>query len=50
MKAFQTYIMQRLILIITELNEKVVGIMQLVFTTYMTYQGGKGAQIEGVRE
>lgn len=23
--------------------------MQLVFTTYMTYQGGKRAQIEGVR-
>jgi GNAT superfamily N-acetyltransferase len=36
-------------LMITELDGKVVGTMQLTFTTYMTYQGGKRAQIEGVR-
>lgn len=34
---------------ITELDGNVVGTMQLTFTTYMTYQGGKRAQIEGVR-
>jgi GNAT superfamily N-acetyltransferase len=36
-------------LIIVELNGKIVGTMQLTFITYMTYQGGKRAQIEGVR-
>ena len=36
-------------LMITELDEKIVGTMQLTFTAYMTYQGGKRAQIEGVR-
>jgi N-acetylglutamate synthase-like GNAT family acetyltransferase len=36
-------------LLIAELNKKVVGTMQLTFTTYMTYQGGKRMQIEGVR-
>jgi len=36
-------------LIIAELNGKVVGTMQLTVTTFMTYQGGKRAQIEGVR-
>jgi GNAT superfamily N-acetyltransferase len=36
-------------LIIAELNGKVVGTMQLTFITHMTYQGGKRAQIEGVR-
>lgn len=36
-------------LMITELDGKVVGTMQLILTTYMTYQGGKRAQIEGVR-
>jgi GNAT superfamily N-acetyltransferase len=36
-------------LMIAELDGKIVGTMQLTFTTYMTYQGGKRAQIEGVR-
>jgi N-acetylglutamate synthase-like GNAT family acetyltransferase len=36
-------------LMVTELSGNVVGTMQLTFTTYMTYQGGKRAQIEGVR-
>lgn len=36
-------------LVIVELDRKIVGTMQLTFTTYMTYQGGRRAQIEGVR-
>jgi N-acetylglutamate synthase-like GNAT family acetyltransferase len=30
-------------------NQKVVGVFQLSFIQYLTYQGGKRAQIEGVR-
>lgn len=36
-------------LTIVELNGKVVGTMQLIFITHMTYQGGKRMQIEGAR-
>lgn len=36
-------------LLMVELDGKIAGTMQLTFTTYMTYQGGKRAQIEGVR-
>lgn len=36
-------------LIVSELNGKVIGTMQITFITHMTYQGGKRAQIEGVR-
>jgi len=36
-------------LMVAEWNGQVVGTMQLTFITYLTYQGGKRAQIEGVR-
>ncbi len=36
-------------LVIAELDGKTIGTMQLTFLTYMTYQGGKRLQIEGVR-
>lgn len=36
-------------LIVVELDKQVIGTMQLTYITYMTYQGGKRAQIEGVR-
>jgi len=36
-------------LVVAEIDGKVVGTMQLTFITYLTYQGGKRAQIEGVR-
>lgn len=36
-------------LIIAELDGQVVGTLQLTFITYLTYQGGKRALIEGVR-
>src|SRR5437773_1167926 len=36
-------------LIVAELKGKIIGTMQLTFTTYMTYHGGKRMQIEGVR-
>lgn len=36
-------------LLIAEKDNKVVGTLQLTFITYLTYQGGKRAQIEGVR-
>lgn len=32
-----------------ELENQVVGILQLTLITYLTYQGGKRALIEGVR-
>ena len=36
-------------LIIAELNNQVIGVMQITFTPYMTYQGGWRATVEGVR-
>ena len=36
-------------LTIVEEDGKIVGTMQLTFIIYMTYQGGKRMQIEGVR-
>jgi GNAT superfamily N-acetyltransferase len=36
-------------LLVAELDNKIVGTLQLTFITYLTYQGGKRAQIEGVR-
>lgn len=36
-------------LVIVEQGDKVIGTLQLTITTYLTYQGGKRAQIEGVR-
>ena len=36
-------------LIVTEIDNKVVGTLQLTYITYLTYQGGKRAIIEGVR-
>lgn len=36
-------------LVTIELDGKIIGTLQLTFTTYMTYQGGRRAQIEGVR-
>ena len=36
-------------LIVAELEDKVVGTLQLTLITYLTYQGGKRALIEGVR-
>lgn len=36
-------------LIVAELENKIVGTLQLTLITYLTYQGGKRALIEGVR-
>lgn len=36
-------------LMIAELDNKIIGTLQLTFITYLTYQGGTRAQIEGVR-
>lgn len=36
-------------LIVVENNQKIIGTSQLTIITYITYQGGKRAQIEGVR-
>lgn len=36
-------------LIIAEFDGNVIGTLQLTFITYLTYQGGKRALIEGVR-
>lgn len=36
-------------LIVVEDNDKIVGTLQLTIITYLTYQGGKRGQIEGVR-
>ncbi|MEO7046425.1 MAG: GNAT family N-acetyltransferase [Ferruginibacter sp.] len=36
-------------LIVAELDNKVIGTLQLTLITYLTYQGGKRALIEGVR-
>ena len=36
-------------LIVAELDNQVVGTLQLTLITYLTYQGGKRALIEGVR-
>ncbi|MGB6976196.1 MAG: GNAT family N-acetyltransferase [Gammaproteobacteria bacterium] len=37
------------LLIVAELNNQIIGTLQLTFITYLTYQGGKRALIEGVR-
>lgn len=36
-------------LIVVEDNNKIIGTMQLTIITYLTYKGGRRAQIEGVR-
>ena len=36
-------------LIVAEIENNVVGCLQLTYITYLTYQGGKRALIEGVR-
>lgn len=36
-------------LIVVELNNQIVGTLQITFITYLTYRGGKRALIEGVR-
>lgn len=36
-------------LIVAELDNKIIGTLQLTFITYLSYQGGRRAQIEGVR-
>jgi GNAT superfamily N-acetyltransferase len=36
-------------LVVAELDGKIIDTMQLTFITYLTYQGGKRLQIEGVR-
>src|SRR5829696_6667399 len=36
-------------LIVAELDNQLVGTLQLTLITYLTYQGGKRALIEGVR-
>lgn len=36
-------------LMVVEDGDKIIGTMQLTMITYLTYQGGKRAQIEGVR-
>ena len=36
-------------LIVAELDNKIIGTLQLTLITYLTYQGGKRALIEGVR-
>lgn len=36
-------------LIVVENNNKIIGTMQLTIITYLTYKGGRRAQIEGVR-
>ncbi len=36
-------------LMVVKDQEAVIGVFQLTFITYMTYQGGTRAQIEGVR-
>lgn len=36
-------------LVVAEMGDKVVGTLQLTYITYLTYQGGKRALIEGVR-
>ncbi|MBX3710217.1 MAG: GNAT family N-acetyltransferase [Gammaproteobacteria bacterium] len=37
------------VLIVAELDNKIVGTFQITFITYLTYQGGKRALIEEVR-
>lgn len=37
------------ILIVAEIDKRIVGCLQLTYITYLTYQGGKRALIEGVR-
>ena len=36
-------------LVVAEVNGEVIGTLQLTFIPYLTYQGGKRAQIEAVR-
>ena len=36
-------------LIVVAKGDRIIGTMQLTFITYLTYQGGKRCQIEGVR-
>ncbi len=36
-------------LIVVEDGDKIIGTLQLTIVTYLTYQGGKRCQIEGVR-
>lgn len=36
-------------LLVAELDNRIIGTLQITFITYLTYQGGKRALIEGVR-
>ena len=36
-------------LVVVEINEKIIGVLQITFIPYITYRGGWRAQIEGVR-
>ena len=36
-------------LVVAELTGEVIGVLQLTFIRYLTFQGGRRAQIEGVR-
>lgn len=36
-------------LVVMEIDNEVIGVLQLSFLRYLTFQGGKRAQIEGVR-
>jgi GNAT superfamily N-acetyltransferase len=36
-------------LMVAEMSDKIIGTLQITFITYLTYQGGKRALIEGVR-
>ncbi len=36
-------------LIVAEIEDSIIGCLQLTYITYLTYQGGKRALIEGVR-
>jgi len=36
-------------LLVAELDQQIIGTLQMTFITYLTYQGGKRALIEGVR-
>ena len=40
---------QNSFLVVAELEDKVIGTLQLTYITYLTYQGGKRSLIEAVR-
>jgi GNAT superfamily N-acetyltransferase len=40
---------ERQLLVVAELDDRIVGTLQLSYIPYLTYQGGERAQIEAVR-